>query len=137
MTGTVTFPDAEHDTTERTPKRRSGLRQRLIEAERGISFGFRGTGSLYSHVFCCMVIVLTASILGLSGWEWLALSVSMICGIASELFHLAVKELAQHLNADSGEKATRLSAAGMVMVMIAGSIVVIAILSDRLIRMLT
>lgn len=137
MTGTVTFPDANRDTSERMPKRRSGLRQRLIEAERGISVGFRGNGTLYSHVFCCMVIVLTASILGLSGWEWLALSVSMICGIASELFHLAVKELAQHLQADSGEKATRLSAAGMVMVMIAGSLVVVTILSGRLIRLLS
>lgn len=136
MTGTVTFIDPDKPTDNRPRRRYSGWRQRLIDAERGISFGFRTGSSLFGHIFFSVTIGLTAVMLRVSFWEGVALAVAMICGFAAELFHLSVKSLAEVIDQKPAERAVKLSAAGMVMLMLAAGLVIALILGGRIARLL-
>lgn len=113
-------------------KKRSPWRMRLIEAERGFSFGFKNGSALFGHIFIALAIVISGMTLGIQLWGWVTLIVAMCCGIASELFHHSIHVLANSLKQEQAEKAIRLSAAGMMMVMLAASTVIAFVLGIRL-----
>jgi diacylglycerol kinase len=116
-------------------KKRSPWRMRLIEAERGFSFGFKNGSALFGHIFVALVIVISGMTFGLQLWGWATLIVAMCCGIAAELFHHAIRVLADSLKQEQAEKAIKLSAAGMLMVMLAAAILIAFVLGSRLILM--
>lgn len=118
-------------------KKRSPWRMRLIEAERGFSFGFKDGSALFGHIFIALTIVITGMMFGLHLWGWITLIVAMSCGIAAELFHHAIRVLADSFQQEQAEKAIRLSAAGMLMVMLAAGTVIAFVLGSRLLLMLS
>jgi diacylglycerol kinase len=113
-------------------KKRSPWRMRLIEAERGFSFGFKNGSALFGHIFVALVIVISGMTFGLELWGWTTLIVAMCCGIASELFHHSIRVLADSLKEEQAKKAIKLSAAGMMMVMLAAGTVIVFVLGSRL-----
>ena len=117
-------------------KKRSPWRMRLIEAERGFSFGFRNGSTLYGQIFVGLIIIVTSVVFRISLPQWVTLVVAMACGLAAELFHLAVRVLSEHLEGEIPEKASKLSAAGMIMAMIASSTVILFVLGSRLAEIL-
>ena len=127
-------PDDQPDVP--AAKKRSPWRMRLIEAERGFSFGFKTSSALFGHIFLSLSIIVTAIVFGIGLVGWISLVVAMSCTIAAELFHHAVRTLAESLHQEKAEKAIKLSAAGMVMVMLAASIVIAFVLGNRLSLML-
>lgn len=130
----VLSPEEREDRPE--PKRRSAWRIRLIEAERGFSFGFRNGSTLFGHIFFCLIIVVTAMTLGVRFWQWTGLIVAMACGLAAELFYLAVRVIADSIDDETTQKAVKLSAAGMVMMMLGAGAVILYILGSRLMEIL-
>ena len=118
-------------------KKRSPWRTRLIEAEQGFSFGFKNGSALFGHIFIALVIVISAMTFGLRLWGWAILIVAMCCGIAAELFHHAIRVLADSLKQEQAEKAIKLSAAGMMMVMLAAGTVIVFVLGSRLMLLIS
>lgn len=121
----------------RSNRRRSAWRERLIDAERGFSFGLRHSSSLFGHLFLCAIIVLTAAILGVREWEWAALVVSMALGIGAEMYHLAVCVLAESCGRPEAIKAARLSAGGMIMAMLGAGAMILYIFGHRIAQLLS
>lgn len=117
-------------------KKRSGWRMRLIEAERGFSFGFRNGSTLYGQVFTGLIIIVTAAVLGIRFEQWIALIVAMAGGLAAELFHLSICAVSQSLEGEAPKKASKLSAAGMLMAMISSLTVIFYVLGSRLTEIL-
>lgn len=130
----VLSPEERDDRPE--PKKRPAWRLRLIEAERGFSFGFRNGSALFGHIFFCLIIIVTAMTLGIRFWHWTGLIVAMACGLAGELFYLAIRMLAESIPAETSQKAVKLSAAAMVMVMLGAGAVILYILGTRLMEIL-
>jgi diacylglycerol kinase len=118
-------------------KKRSPWRKRLIEAERGFSFGFKEGSALFGHIFTALVIVIAGMTFGLQMWGWVALVVAMFCGIAAELVHHSIRVLASSLHREQAEKAIKLSAAAMLMVMLAAGTVIAFVLGSRLALMVS
>lgn len=77
----------------RSPRRRSAWRQWLIEAERGITAGFRSDSIFFVHLFIGSLTVAAAAMLGLSRVEWAILVLALCSTIAAELFHQVLKQL--------------------------------------------
>jgi diacylglycerol kinase len=117
-------------------KKRSGWRMRLIEAERGFSFGFRSGSTLYGQIFTGLTIIVTAMVLGIRFEQWVTLIVAMAAGLAAELFHLSICVVSESLENEVPEKASKLSAAGMVMAMISSLTVIVYVLGSRLAEIL-
>lgn len=130
----VLSPEEREDRPE--PKKRSAWRVRLIEAERGFSFGFRNGSTLFGHIFFCLIIVVTAITLRVRFQQWTGLIVAMACVLAAELFYLAIKVLAEASEEETSQKAVKLSAAGMMMTMLGAGAVILYILGTRLMEIL-
>jgi diacylglycerol kinase len=109
---------------------------RLIEAERGFSFGFRNGSTLYGQIFTGLIIIVTAAVLGIRFEQWIALIVAMAGGLAAELFHLSICAVSQSLEGEAPKKASKLSAAGMLMAMISSLTVIFYVLGSRLTEIL-
>lgn len=77
----------------RSSRRRAAWRQWLIEAERGITAGFRSDSIFFVHLFVGSLTVATAAMLGLSRVEWAILVLAICSTIAAELFHQVLKQL--------------------------------------------
>ncbi|MBD3673120.1 MAG: diacylglycerol kinase [Planctomycetaceae bacterium] len=113
-------------------KKRSAWRARLIDAERGFSFGFRSGSALFTQIFIGLSIIVTAMVFRVSFAQWIALIVAMAAGLAAELFHLAILLIADSLDSETPQKAAKLSAAALLMAMIASSTVILFVLGTRL-----
>jgi len=124
----------EERKSSKPAKKRSAWRKRLIEAERGFSFGFRNGSTLFAQIFVGLMIVTTALVLGIGLTQWVALVVAMCLGFAAELFHLSVRCLAESSQGEISDKASKLSAAGMVIAMIASLTAILFILGSRLVE---
>ena len=85
----------------RSHKRRSGWRQRLVEAERGVTQGFRSDSTLFVHFFAGSIILATAVVLGLSLVEWAVLVLGLSAVVAAEMFNKVMVEIGRHLPDDS------------------------------------
>lgn len=117
---------------EKPPKKRSAWRARLIDAEKGFSFGFRSGSALFTQIFIGLTIIVTAMVFRIGELQWIALVVAMATGFAAELFHLAILALSEDLESNAPAKASKLSAAGLLMTTIASSTVIVYILGSRL-----
>ena len=121
---------------EKPAKKRSAWRTRLIDAEKGFSFGFRSGSALFTQIFIGLSIIVTAMVFRIDELQWVALVVSMAVGFAAELFHLAILDLSGQLETVGPKKASKLSAAGLLMTMVASSTVILYVLGSRLAEIL-
>lgn len=111
-------------------RRRSPWRRRLVEAERGLTEGFRTDSTLFGHFFIATVVMAAALVFGISLWEWglLILSVAMV--FSSEMFLLAMRAVFRNLTPELNESlhaARRIATAG-VFFAILGAVSVVGII---------
>jgi len=99
---TVLHPQQQSEASSISRPRRSAWRQRLVEAERGVTLGLRGDSILFVHLFVGCVTLVTAIVLGLSVTEWAVLILGLAVVISAEMFNKVLIELSR-LIAD-GEK---------------------------------
>ena len=114
--------------------RRSPWRRRLVDAERGITLGFRSDSAFFVYFFAGCVVVATASVLGLQLWQWIATILALSFVWAAELFHHALRLCLQLLSPETSkaqQKAQRLASAAVFVAVLAGALVMGLILGKR------
>jgi len=87
------LPDADRRAGRRRARRRAAWRQWLVEAERGITAGFRSDSIFFVHLFLGSLAVAASVLLGLSATQWAIVILALAVTIASELFHQVLKQL--------------------------------------------
>lgn len=119
-------------------RRRAAWRQRLVEAERGITHGFRGDSTLFGYLFAGSVVVTTGLVLGLSLSQWTLLILAMTVVLSAELFQQALKAVLPSGETESSpsfEKGLKIGTAG-VFVAIGGAVLVVSLIfGSRLVEM--
>jgi len=111
-------------------RRRAPWRQRLVEAERGITHGFRGDSTLFGYLFVGSVVAATGSVLELSLSQWTTLILAMTVVLSAELFQQALKAIlldGETRLSPSFEKALKIGTAG-VFIAIGGAVLVISLI---------
>ena len=102
----VAISNRPDDKPRRAARRRAAWRQWLIEAERGITAGFRSDSIFFVHLFTGSLVVAASAMLGLSAAEWAILALAIGITISAELFHQVLKQLGD-LVAQAGPKRAR------------------------------
>ncbi len=120
-------PD-EFDGPESLP-RRPAWRQRLVDAERGVTYGVRGDSTFAIHFFAGSVVVATGFVLGVPLRQWTTIVLALTIVLSAEMFHQVLKTLLEavgHHLGDSARRSLRISTAG-VYVTIAGAVSCLAL----------
>lgn len=78
-------------------KKRSPLRQQLVETERGVTLGFRADSTFFVHFFTGSIVVAVAFVLGLTMIQWTVLILSLTLVLASEMFLQVIKNITQSI----------------------------------------
>lgn len=131
----IRMPECEEPRT-----RRADWRQRLVDAERGLTLGFRADSSFFAHLFMASLIVAAGIVLRLNVYSWSVLVISLTVVVAAELFNQGLRaailskgtadSLPPHL-----QTALRMGTAG-VMTSLAGALLVAGVLlGDRVLQL--
>ena len=118
---------------DRTTRRRSPWRRRLIDAERGITLGFRSDSAFFVYFFAGCVVVAAAAVLGLELWQWIAVVLSLNAVLTAELFHQALRLFFQSEETEASAsqlKAQRLASAAVFATLL-GACVIIGLVLGR------
>ena len=110
-------------------RRRAPWRRRLVEAERGLTQGFRGDSTLVVHLFSGCLVIAAGLVLRLSIERWAILAVSFTIVLAAELFNKLARTVCRH--AAPGHEALRQAASigtAAVFVSMLGALIVVALL---------
>ncbi len=112
-----------------TEKLRPEWRQRLVDAERGITFGIRLDSTFFIHFFSGSAVIAAAMLMGLSATHWAIVILAMTTVLSAQMFNQVLKSIwnlvGSHLPAESQNKFKAGTAAVCVSIM--GSIITIAI----------
>ncbi len=113
-----------------TTKLRSEWRQRLVDAERGITFGIRLDSTFFIHFFTGSAVIAGAMLLGLSATHWAIIFLAMTTVLCAQMFNQVLKSiwklLGNHLPAESQN--TFKAGTAAVCVSIIGSVITIVII---------
>ena len=125
-------PQQPHAEISERP-RRSAWRQRLVEAERGVTLGLRGDSTLFVHLFVGCVILTSAVVLGLSITEWALLILALAVVISAEMFNKVMIELGQLIpsNTDDSPHNCLKIATAAVFVTMSGSMIAVGLIFSR------
>jgi diacylglycerol kinase len=116
-------------------RKRSPWRRRLVEAERGLTEGFRTDSTLFGHFFIATVVIAAALVFGITQWEWGLLILSFAMVFSTEMFHLAMRAVFRNLNQELNESmqaARRIATAGVFFTILGAVSVVSLIFVPRL-----
>lgn len=116
-----------------TAPQRSPWRRRLVDAERGITLGFRGDSAFFVYFFAGCVVLAAALVMGLHLWEWVATILALTLVFAAELFHHSLRLFFQMTEAETSRaplKAQRLASAA-VFVTLSGAALAIGLVFGR------
>lgn len=116
-------------------RRRSSWRRRLVDAERGLTLGFRSDSALFVYFFAGCVVLAAGLVLGLELWEWVATGLSLTLVLTSELFHHCLRLLLQTVDPGAGPeqlKAQRLASAAVFVSLLGATLVIGLVLGSRL-----
>jgi len=112
-----------------TEKLRPEWRQRLVDAERGITFGIRLDSTFFIHFFSGSAVIAAAMLLGLSATHWAIILLAMTTVLSAQMFNQVLKSIwnliGSHLPAESQN--TFKAGTAAVCVSIMGSVITIAI----------
>ncbi|MGH7200889.1 MAG: diacylglycerol kinase [Planctomycetaceae bacterium] len=123
------------------PPRRSAWRQRLVDAERGLTQGFRADSTLFVHFFAGSVLLASALVLGLTAVEWTVLILSMTVVLSAEMFHHVIRIITQTIapdeeNAAHVRRALTTGTAAVVVAILGAALVIGLLFGRRLAEML-
>lgn len=122
-----------------TSKLRPEWRQRLVDAERGITFGIRLDSTFFVHFFTGSAVIAAAMLLGLSATHWAIIILSMTTVLCAQMFNQVLKSIWSLLGKQLPEESQNMFKAGTaaVCVSIIGSVITIGIIfSSALYRLL-
>lgn len=122
-----------------TEKLRPEWRQRLVDAERGITFGIRLDSTFFIHFFTGSAVIASAMLLGLSATHWAILVLAMTTVLCAQMFNQVLKSIWNLLGTQLPAESQNMFKAGTaaVCVSIIGSVITIAIIfSAALFRLL-
>ncbi|WP_339732373.1 diacylglycerol kinase [uncultured Gimesia sp.] len=130
---------ADSGRCEVTTKLRPEWRQRLVDAERGITFGIRLDSTFFIHFFTGSAVIATAMLLGLSVTHWAIIILSITTVLCAQMFNQVLKSIWNLLGKQLPEESQNMFKAGTaaVCVSIIGSVITIGIIfSSALYRLL-
>lgn len=120
---------------ERLP-RRAPWRQRLVEAERGLSCGLRGDGTLFVYLFVDCLMIAMGAILRLPTAQWIIVGLIVTLVLSAELMCQALRILTKELQRTVPEcrltSALQLATAAVTVAIVGGSCVVGTIFWQRI-----
>jgi diacylglycerol kinase len=113
-----------------TEKLRPEWRQRLVDAERGITFGIRLDSTFFIHFFTGSAVIATAMLLGLSATHWAIIVMSITTVLCAQMFNQVLKSIWNLLGSNLPAESQNMFKAGTaaVCVSIIGSVITIAII---------
>lgn len=126
---------SEPQAISKADRRRAPWRRRLVEAERGLTEGFRTDSTLFVHFFLATLVMTAAFIFGISRIEWGLLILSLAMVFSAEMFHLSMRAIFRHLGQHLSEPmqtARRIATAGVFFTLIGASALVLLIFLPRL-----
>lgn len=131
-----TLPVTPVDAHGERTLRRAPWRQRLVQAERGLSCGLRGDGTLFVYLFVDCLVIAVGAILRLSGWEWIIVGLVITLVLTAELIcqalHALIAELQRTIPESRWTSALQLATAAVTVALMGGSCVVGAIFWQRI-----
>lgn len=113
---------------------RAAWRQWLVEAERGLTAGFRSDSVFFVHLFLGSLAVAAALMFGLTATQWAVLVLALSVTTAAELFHQILKQLGDLLAetaAGQAERIRRLAAAAVAVAMFGSGTAAAVVLGSR------
>jgi len=121
-----------------TKPRRAAWRQRLVEAERGMTHGVRTDSTFFVHFFIGSIVAATALVLGIGFVEWIVLILSLTMVLSAEMFNQVLKivlEGVSHHFPETTRKGLRVGTAAVFVAMAGSTISVLLILGRRIVQM--
>lgn len=88
---------------------RSPWRQKLVDAERGFTLGFRSDSTLFVQLFGHSLVLLTGLVIGLLEWQWIVLVLAITVVVVAELFNQAIRLLSR-MTTEAEEQLTAIHA---------------------------
>ena len=138
-THTVHKLPESNDTTEFLQtsrlRKRSGWRQRLVDAERGISLGIRMDSTLFVHFFLGCVILAAGLVLRVSYTQWALIALALTLAVSSELFLLVLRAISRAVDPDQAhdiERALRIGTAGVVVALLGATLTIGLVFATQL-----
>ena len=128
-------PPNDPESLSSANRRRSAWRRRLVEAERGLTEGFRADSTLIVHFFLATMVMAAALVLGISLLEWGMLILSLTMVFSAELFHLVVRSVIRALGhhfPEPAQKIRQIATAGVFITITGAVLTVVLIFSSRL-----
>ncbi len=71
------------------------MRAKLAAGLRGLKFALRGDSSFFAHAYRCLIIILTATLLGIHPLAWCQIILAIVLVLIAELTHSAIDTLAR------------------------------------------
>lgn len=121
---------APHPPQVEEEKKRSPIRQQLVETERGMTLGFRADSTFFVHFFTGSIVVAVAIVLGLTTLQWTILILSLTLVLSAEMFLQVIKNITQsigHHFEETAKKSERIGTAA-VFVTILGTVLAIGLI---------
>lgn len=125
------------ETTAASPSRkRTAWRQRLVDAERGFTYGMRSDGTLFVYLFLNSIVLLFGLVLQIGHLQWLVVLLTVAFVLAFELMHQAIRHLVTTLRqihpSKAWDRVLHLATAAVVLAFCSGSVVVTLIYWQRI-----
>lgn len=118
-----------------TRSRRPIWRQRLVDAERGISHSLRSDSTLFVYFFVSCIIVTAGGVLGISLTEWTIVVLALSVVASAEIFNLVLRaiwrNIGHQLDSDTG-KTIRMATAGVYVTILGACVAISLIFGQRL-----
>ena len=124
-----------HSDTAKKAARRPVWRQRLVDAERGISHSLRSDSTFFVYFFVSCIVVTTGAILGISLTEWTIIVLALTVVASAEIFNLVLRDICRNLGnpLDSGPgKSMRIATAGVYVTILGACVTIALIFGQRL-----
>lgn len=101
-----------------------------MDAERGLTLGFRSDSTLFVHLFVMSLVIGGGLVLGLALTQWIMLTLTLTVLLTAEMFQQALKNLLHDPNEDTTEPVRHALRMGNAAVMLAalGAVVTLALL---------
>ena len=120
-------------------RRRAPWRQRLVDAERGLTQGIRGDGTLFFYLFVDSAVLAVGGVLNLSFLQWLIVGLTVTFVLALELMQQALRVFVAEMRRISPEgkwdRVQHLATASVVLAFLGGSTVVALVYWQRIAEM--